>query len=114
MKLLYMTMVALLLAMPAMSMTDTQTAYLEGFQAGREITWLRFTDHAAYNIEVQKFNDALNESLNATEAAANQMEKFISPMEDYQLPKVFTAADMSELPDNVNMSERDGEFLGGA
>ena len=87
MKLLYMIMVALLLAMPAMSMTDTQAAYLKGFEDGRSITWLRFTDHEAYNQEVQRFNDSLNSSLNATEAAAHYLAPFVSAFsDDYQMP----------------------------
>jgi hypothetical protein len=77
----------LILAGSAYAMTDTQAAYLEGFNDGWEICYLRLTNATAYNETIQAYNDELNASLNATEAAA----LWLAPAYPiaYELPEVF-------------------------
>jgi len=77
----------LILAGAASAMTDTQAAYLEGFNDGWSICYLRLSNVTAYNETIQAYNDELNSSLNATEAAALWLAPAY-PM-DYELPAVF-------------------------
>ena len=86
MKLL-IAFVALLLIGQCTGMTDTQAAYLDGMQDGWHLAWLRMTDIPAYNIEVAKYNQEANESLDVTEAG-RQLLAVAVPV-DYELPEVF-------------------------
>ena len=91
MKLLYLILIAAFLTAPCMAMSDTQAAYLKGFSDGWHILYLRFADHAAFDEEVQAFNDDLNKSLNESEAAANWLAPYESAIPaDYKMPDWMT------------------------
>ena len=87
MKTLYLILIAAFLAAPCMAMTNNQSAYLQGFEDGWNLLYLRFTDIPAYNAEVAKFNASLTANLNESEAAPRML-----PLAgDYmpELPEVF-------------------------
>ena len=72
---------------PCVAMTNNQSAYLQGFEDGWNLLYLRFTDSPAYNAEVAKFNASLTANLNESEAAPRML-----PLAgDYmpELPEVF-------------------------
>jgi hypothetical protein len=87
MKIILVVFGLLMLAGMASAMTNNQTSYLAGVQDGWSLCYLRLSDIDAYNIEVQKYNDDLNQSLNATEAAS-QWLAFAEQTEIY-LPEIF-------------------------
>jgi hypothetical protein len=88
MKLILFALAALLLlAVPGMAINEKQSAYLQGIGDGWNLCYLRMTDLDAYNVEVQSYNDGLNSSLNATEAASRWLAPAL-PL-DYELPEVF-------------------------
>ncbi len=70
MKLILSILAALLMVAPCIAMTDTQAAYLKGFQAGYDMRALWQDDVAAYNVEASAFNASLAANLNESEAAA--------------------------------------------
>ena len=67
MKSISIAIVALLLAMPCTAMTDTQAAYLKGFQDGLKIMDLWHENVTAYNVEAARYNASLA-ALNESEA----------------------------------------------
>jgi len=87
MKIILAIMGLLLMAGMASAMTNNQTSYLAGLEDGWSLCYLRLSNMTAYNVEVQKYNDDLNASLTATEAAA----LWLAPAKpiDYELPEVF-------------------------
>jgi hypothetical protein len=86
MKFMILVLLALLVA-PTMAMTNNQSSYLAGFEDGWSLCYLRLSNMTAYNEAAQAYNDELNSSLNATEAAA----LWLAPAYpiDYELPEVF-------------------------
>lgn len=88
MKLYILALLVLLISTAAAAgMTNNQSAYLEGFEDGWHMAYLRFTDIDAFNGEVQKFNDEVNASLNSSEAPAHWLAPAVKL--DYTLPEVF-------------------------
>jgi hypothetical protein len=75
MKLILSLLAALLIPVPCIAMSDTQTAYLQGFQAGYNLRALWQDDVAAYNAEASAFNLSLSANLNESDAVA-----FMLPM----------------------------------
>ena len=67
MKTISIATIALLLAMQASAMTDTQAAYLKGFQDGLKIMDLWHENATAYNAEAARYNASLA-ALNESEA----------------------------------------------
>jgi hypothetical protein len=90
MKLILSTLAALLLVAPGIAMTDTQAAYLQGFQAGYNLRALWQDDVSAYNVEAAAFNASLAANLNESEAAPYMLplalERIVS------MPALFNAS----------------------
>ena len=87
MRILNLILIAAFLAAPCAAMTNNQSAYLAGFEDGWNLLYLRFTDIAAYNSEVAKYNASLIEYLNESEATP----RMLPLVPDYmpELPEVF-------------------------
>lgn len=87
MRTIFTAIVLLILAGSTSAMTNDQTSYLAGFDDGWSLCYLRLSNMTAYNEQVQLYNDELNSSLNATEAAA----LWLAPAYPvaYELPEVF-------------------------
>lgn len=64
-----MILVLAFLVLPCVAMTDTQSAYLDGFQNGYNLRALWQDNVTAYNAEACKFNASLA-VLNESESAA--------------------------------------------
>jgi hypothetical protein len=60
---------AWLIALPAAALTESQAAYIDGMNIGWELSYARSSDPAAYNALAQKYNDALNATMNSSEAS---------------------------------------------
>lgn len=87
MKLVAIITLLVLLIAPCFGMTATQSAYLKGFEDGWNLRDLRDLNATAFNIEVQNFNDEVNSSLNASEAANYCLGGWQPPA--YELPAIF-------------------------
>jgi hypothetical protein len=90
MKIALLALAALLLAMPCIAMSDTQAAYLQGFQAGYDLRALWQEDVSAYNVEASAFNASLSADLNESEAAV-----FMLPLAAERIapvPAIFNAS----------------------
>lgn len=90
MKIALLALAVLLFAVPCIAMSDTQAAYLKGFQAGYNLRALWQDDVAAYNAEASAFNLSLSSNLNASEAAA-----FVLPLVAERIapvPAIFNAS----------------------
>jgi hypothetical protein len=55
--------------MPVVALTEPQSAYINGMNIGWELSYARGVDAAAYNALAQKYNDALNATMNSSEAS---------------------------------------------
>lgn len=71
----------------ANAMTEEQDAYLQGFEDGWHLLYLRISDIDTFNIAVQEYNDELNSSLNESEAYEHLLA-FAQPVQ-YELPPIF-------------------------
>jgi hypothetical protein len=58
-----------LIAFPAAALTESQAAYIDGMNIGWELSYARGSDPATYNALAQKYNDALNATMNSSEAS---------------------------------------------
>lgn len=90
MKIAPLALAALLIAAPCIAMTDTQSAYLQGFQAGMKMMDLYRENVTAYNEQAAKFNASLTANLNDSEAAA-----FMLPLAAERIapvPNIFNAS----------------------
>ena len=86
MKMLSIVALVIFLAGTCTAMTSNQSAYLDGFNDGWYMAYLRFYDHDEYNRQIQIFNDDANASLNESEAS----KIWLAPYEfNYTLPEVF-------------------------
>ena len=89
MKIALFALAVLLFAVPCIAMSDTQAAYMKGFQDGLKIMDLYSENVTAYNIEASAFNASLG-VLNESEAAA-----FMLPLAAERIapvPKLFNAS----------------------
>jgi hypothetical protein len=93
MKLIAIVLLALLLAMPCIAMTEKEAAYLKGVEDGfylGSLAWQARGNQTAadmYNTEVASYNAFLNATLNKSEYAQAALSE-IQPIQMPELPPV--------------------------
>ena len=85
MKTMVVMAILVLMIIPCIAMTDTQAAYMKGFDGGWSLCYLRMTNITAYNEVIIEYNAELNSSLNTSEASALWLAP-AAPL-TYQLPE---------------------------